>query len=62
MYSLIQLCAVMLFFVSFVPPFWVWGHLLAMVVFFWAGAGARRAIREEKLLKEMEKVREKGFG
>ena len=41
MYSVIQVCALMFFVFSFIPPFWIWGHLLAVVIFFVASHMAR---------------------
>ena len=56
MYSLIQLFAVALFFISFLIPFlWIWGHGLSIVLFLVASLAARSAKRQKKILKELQK-------
>lgn len=54
MYSIMQICAIIFFFISFIPPFWIWGHLLAIIVFFVASHMARSAKRQQQMLEAMQ--------
>ena len=59
MYSMIQLCAIIFFFISFLPPFWIWGHLLALVVFLIASHMARTVKRQKQILQELKQKEHK---
>lgn len=55
MYSLIQIVAIIFFFISFFPPFWIWGHIFAIIIFLAASHMARSAKRQKQILQEMKK-------